>query len=424
MRSFRFSSPDVPDYAALFDYDEERLAAGSGSELLDAFLRVPLDRRQFRENSLPETKAILASDPATKADLFARLCGLTLTLDESDNLWRRLPVNHMSLRSLYDDFRRKIDELSLPTAVVMSMFRRDCSIAANGWIDFKRERWGGSVADEAKALVTVALRAAEPNRDPGFDALLKASLARLDAHYHEHNLSDLRKAVDFAQICETALGRADFELAAARAMRLGMEAAERQLARWRDTLPPPLWRYIAIHNGFPYLPDERSEGLIAEMTALDPETRGALAEWIWALGHHTARKPEGLPWTLEELLKKRHCHFSSRVNARPLRNLWQALLSQPCVFSPEFALALTLGLNWYNWNESETFARSLATALPRTPDAQQSLEALFDRLTIKGRIGTRREIAAINRAIKLQKTLLLEAKTKAKQKSRVQTYMQ
>ena len=385
--------PADPDYAALFDFDEARLAAGSGSAMLDAYLQLPVAQRDANAAAV----SILNAEPEAMAEAFARLCALTLARDDkAPAAAQRLPVSQPSLRALRERLWTYCESrwhTGAATAKFKEIIRRDPEIAANGWLDFSRPQGGRTVADEAGTLLLLALQGDEAAPDPAFEALLKASFERLRAQAHAYGPAHLKTASDFAERCieklcsranRHALARSSLSDAPAWLVALADEAAERLLAHWRETLPPPLWRFVALHTRRPGPPSDTAEGLIAEMTDTTPQERGALAEAVWKISRESDRNPPGMPWSLGQILYIRY-GFSGQIYSPPADRLWHGLLDKPCAFSPEFASTLLRELH-LGWNASANFARSLVNSLPRTPETPCMLE---QALQIRKRVGAR-----------------------------------
>jgi hypothetical protein len=120
----------VPDYTALFDYDEARLAEGSGSKLLDAYIS-PSNVNPYAPGPDTPLAAIRAATEAERGDIFARVCALTLARDAGPTrletrLGRALPYLRGLLTSLRDT------RMSLSSAVAAQLIRQDKKVVARG----------------------------------------------------------------------------------------------------------------------------------------------------------------------------------------------------------------------------------------------------------------------------------------------------
>ena len=398
----RKTPPADPDYAALFDFDEARLAAGSGSALLDAYLQVPVAQRDANGAAV----SILNAESEAMAEAFARLCALTLARDDkAPAASQRLPISQPSLQALRERLWTHCESRwhsGAATAKFKQIIRRDPEIAANGWLDFGRPQRGRTVADEAGRLLLLALQGDEAAPDPAFEALLKASFERLRTQTHAYGPEHLKTASDFAERCveklcrranRHTLARSSLSDAPAWLGALADEALERLLAHWRETLPPPVWRFVALHTRRPEHPGDTAEGLIAEMTDMTPQERGALAEAVWKMSRESAPHPPGMPWSLGQILDARY-GFSGQIYSTPADRLWHGLLDKPCAFSSEFASTLARELD-LGWNASANFARSLVHSLPGLPETQLVLERA---LWMRKRVGSRQR-AKLDRQI-------------------------
>ena len=373
-----FAKAGATDDLALFDCDEARLAVGTGSALLDAYL----SRSNVNPYAAgPDTPlgAIKRASEQVRGDIFARVCAMSLTPDNGPNdLGTRLDRVLPYLRGLVTTLRDM--PMSLPSAAAARLIRRDKTIAARGWFPAPPQGISKTFGDEARTLAMAALRADEPRRDPGFDALLGAFLDSFETHCAALDSKELTQALAFAQTCLTALGRDPDTFSPARAKDLGLRAADQLLETWRKELPPPLWRFFAILGHFEEGSGHDWGALIEQMAAGTPETRGAIAERLWRMMEEAQSQPEGVPFRFETLLALRGTFSKpnwARVDNWPFDKLWHALLAKRCVLTPEFALKLVRQCTVMQWSDTTNFARSLAEALPRTQEAREAVERRF-----------------------------------------------
>jgi hypothetical protein len=399
-----FSTPES-DYAWLFDCDEERLAAGSGSELIDAYLRVPIEERLFQAGPLDlACRAITVADPILRVDVYARLCALTLARGnhhgERNN---RLPINGSSLSGLRLRVSRMI--ASLPSALVFDLLRHDWGFAAKGYFPLVRARTYDTLAVEARTLMTLAINAGEERLDPQFARLLAATISHFENHFREVENEDLEQTLAFAQLCLKALGCEGEVIAPARVFRAGMEAIDALLARWQAELPPLLWSYIAVQTGFERKEAEGVEALIEKIERRSPRERAEIVEAMWRLPQDMAEQTPGLPWTYGDLLRMKSkdpgCDLE-RAHSGVFKEIWESVVTEPCEFSPDFALGLVRSLAGYKWPQSIVFARSLAASLPRSEEARKAVEHRFAR-------GVTRQFTEGRRAIEQQRLFMQEA---------------
>jgi hypothetical protein len=393
----------VPDYMALFDYDEARLAEGSGSKLLDAYIS-PSNVNPYAPGPDTPLAAIRAATEAERGDIFARVCALTLARDAGPTpletrLGRALPYLRGLLTSLRDT------RMSLSSAVAAQLIRQDKKVVARGWFEAPPQGVSKAMGDEARTLATAALRAGEPRRDRAFDALLEGFLASFETHCADCDAKELTQALAFAQTCLAALGRDPETFFPARAKVSGLSAADRLLEKWRNELPPPLWRFFAIVGHFEEGTGREWARLTEQMVAQTPAERGAIAERLWRMMEEARLQPEGLPFRFETLICQRGAFSKPRwagVENWPFDKLWQALLAKRCVFAPEFALKLVSNCNVMQWSDTTSFARSLAAALPRTLEARDAVERRFAQQPCY-------RAPAVPRALEQQKFILLDA---------------